>query len=43
MEAISTVPGDDKEKNKLIHIEQIGFKHKDDDRILRPCRVIVGK
>jgi len=44
MEAISTTKVlDKKQNNKVIHIEQQGFKYREDDRIIKPCRVIVGK
>jgi molecular chaperone GrpE len=44
MEAISTVPVQEEEKNgKIVHVDQIGFIYKEDESIIRPAKVIVGK
>jgi molecular chaperone GrpE len=44
MEAIGTVAvNDDKQNNRVIHVERAGYKFKDNDMFVRGCRVIVGK
>jgi molecular chaperone GrpE len=43
MEAITTTKVKSEKNNKVMHVEQLGFKLRHDDRIIRPCRVVVGK
>jgi len=43
MEAISTVPGDDSQKGKVIAVISSAFKYKNKDGILKPTKVVVGK
>lgn len=43
MEAISTVKTDADQDNKIVHVDQIGFVRKEDNLVVRHCKVIVGK
>lgn len=44
MEALSVIPaGENKKSNTVIHIDQLGYKYINSDRLYRPARVIVAK
>lgn len=44
MEAISTAPvNDKKQQNKIIHIAGKGYFNKENNKIFRPAKVIIGK
>lgn len=44
MEAVTTAPvSDKKQKNKIIHIAGKGYMNKDNNKVFRPAKVIIGK
>lgn len=43
MQAITSIPGDEEESNTVEHVEQIGYKYSNSNKIFRPAKVVVIK